>query len=195
MNRKLLPILALAALVLSACGVSEADIQLTVLAAETNAVGTVYAQLTQIALLTPSATFTLAATNTPAITNTPFATATTGLAAAPTGGCDVMTFVSDVTVPDGEEMSPNENFTKTWELKNDGTCEWTTAYTVAFDSGDQMGGPSSQPLTAAVAPGATGQISVELVAPATPGTYSSYWVIRNNAGQIFGSFFVQIKVV
>src|SRR3989304_6362362 len=94
MNRKLLPILALAALVLSACGVSEADIQLTVIAAETNAVGTVYAQLTQIAQLTPSATFTFAATNTPAITNTPQATATTGLAAAPTGGSAEMTFVS-----------------------------------------------------------------------------------------------------
>src|SRR3990172_3595461 len=100
---KLLPIgLALAAaLFLSACGLSEADVQATVSVAEANAIATVYAQFTQVALLTPSATNTLAATSTPAITNTPLPAATTGT--GPGGGttaCHVMTFFAEFTLSD-----------------------------------------------------------------------------------------------
>ena len=35
-------------------------------------------------------------------------------------------FVADVTVPDGARYDPNAAFTKTWRLRNIGTCTWTT---------------------------------------------------------------------
>lgn len=193
MSKRLILSLAIAALFLSACGMSEADVQATVTVAQGNAVGTVYAQYTEWALLTPSATNTLVPTSTPAITNTPFATATTASGGAATG-CDAMTFVSDVTVTDGEEIAANTPFTKTWQLKNSGTCDWSTAYQVVFSSGDQMGGPSSQTLSAAIAVGASGNVSVELIAPSTAGTYTGYWAVANAAGQAFGFFSVVIKV-
>jgi hypothetical protein len=188
-------VLTIAALFLSACGLSEADVQATVSVAELNAVNTVHAQYTEIALLTPSPTNTPVATSTPAITNTPAATATTGTG---TGGgastCNVMTFVADVTVSDGEEIAAGTPFTKTWQVKNDGTCDWTTAYLLVYSSGEQMSGPTSQPLAAAIPVGATGDISVQLTAPATAGDYTGWWAIADAAGAPFGFMSVVITV-
>ncbi len=42
-------------------------------------------------------------------------------------------FVADVTVPDGTRYDPGATFTKTWRLRNAGTCTWTTSYTMVFD--------------------------------------------------------------
>lgn len=196
MKKGLLISLSLAALVLSACGLSEADVQSTVTAAQGFAVGTVHAQYTEFALLTPSATNTMPPTSTPAFTATPALTATVGTGAGGGTGstCDVMTFVADVTVSDGEEIAAGTAFTKTWSVRNDGTCDWSTAYQVLYSSGDQMGGPSSQALPAAITVGATGNISVNLIAPATAGTYTGWWAIANASGQAFGYVSVVIEV-
>jgi hypothetical protein len=196
MTKKLLLCLSLAALLLASCGLSEADVQATVAVAQANAVTTVHAEYTQIALLTPSATNTLPPSPTPQPSPTSAVTATTGTGAGggATSGCDVMTFVSDVTVSDGEEIAAGTAFTKTWSLQNSGTCDWGPGYQVIFSSGDQMGGASATPITAPITVGATGNVSVELVAPAAAGTYTGYWAIANAAGQAFGFFSVLIEV-
>src|SRR5512135_3467629 len=49
--------------------------------------------------------------------------------------CDRAQFIADVTVPDGTRFSPGAAFTKTWRLKNVGTCTWSTSYTLVFSSG------------------------------------------------------------
>lgn len=166
---------------------------------QTAAAETVSAQQTQNALLTPSATntqpptATSTASLTPAVTNTPFATSTSSGGA--TGGCDVAQFVSDVTVPDGEDHAPDSTFVKTWKLRNAGTCSWSTTYSVVFVSGNSMGGPASQSLTATIAPGTTVDISLNLTAPHETGSYTGYWTLKNATGQTFGdSFYVQIDV-
>src|SRR5512134_797366 len=61
-------------------------------------------------------------------------------------------FVADVTIPDGTRFSPGTTFTKTWRLRNIGTCTWTTAYTMVFDSGTQMGSTTSVAFPSSVAP-------------------------------------------
>ncbi len=166
---------------------------------QTAAAETVSVQLTQSALLTPSATNTQAATSTstasltPAVSNTPLVTSTTSGGA--TGGCDVTDFVSDVTVPDGEDHAPDSTFVKTWRLRNAGTCNWSTSYSVVFVSGNSMGGPASQNLTATIAPNTTLDLSVNLTAPHEPGSYTGYWILKNSSGQTFAdSFYVQIDV-
>ena len=58
-------------------------------------------------------------------TNTPVPTAITY--------CDWAAFITDVTVPDGTQFAPGEVFTKTWRLKNIGTCTWTPDYDIAFE--------------------------------------------------------------
>ncbi|HLD94356.1 MAG TPA: NBR1-Ig-like domain-containing protein [Anaerolineales bacterium] len=195
MTRNLILSLALVSLLLTSCGLSETDVQSTVGAAVTNAVGTVNAQYTEIALLTPSATNTPLTTSTPMATNTPAGTPTTGaISGGSTSGCDVGSFVADVTVSDGDEIEAGTPFTKTWSVKNDGTCEWTTSYMLIFSSGDQMGGPTSTPLTAAVPVGSTTNISVSLTAPASPGSYTGYWAIANASGIGFTYLSVVITV-
>src|SRR5690349_5782138 len=48
--------------------------------------------------------------------------------------CDKVQFVADVTVPDGTNFPPKATFTKTWRLKNIGSCTWTTSYQIVFFS-------------------------------------------------------------
>lgn len=164
----------------------------------TAAAETVSAQFTANAQLTPSSTntplpsATLAATNTPAVSNTPAVVNTTSGGGG--SGCDAMGFVSDVTVPDGADFAPDAEFTKTWRLKNTGTCSWSTSYSLVFSSGNSMSGPANQALSASVAPNSTVDISVDLKAPSGQGTYTGYWALRNSSGQNFGSFYVIIDV-
>jgi hypothetical protein len=115
--------------------------------------------------------------------------------------CDWVAFVKDVTVPDGTTFAPGETFTKTWRLKNRGTCTWTPDYMLVFNNGAQMGGTTAVRLPAYVAPGQTIDISVTLTAPSTAGSYTGYWMLRNSSGTLFGTnekanipFYVDIKV-
>ncbi len=115
--------------------------------------------------------------------------------------CNVAKFIEDVNYPDNSEVEINQSFTKTWKLQNVGTCTWNSNYMLVFTTGDRMDGNSSQPLTnGTVAPGQTVNISVDLKAPATPGTYRGDWKLREPGGAIFSlttgkSFWVQIKAI
>jgi len=116
--------------------------------------------------------------------------------------CDQVKFVKDVTIPDDMDLEPGEAFTKTWRLENAGSCPWTIGYLLYFESGDIMGGPSSQDLTSQpVQPGDTIDVSVDLVAPEEIGTYQGNWKLRNVRGEGFGigeyskAFWVKINVV
>src|SRR5690554_1243411 len=76
-------------------------------------------------------------------------------------------FVADVTVPDGTRYDPGATFTKTWRLRNVGTCTWTTSYTMFHESGTAMGSTTSVNLPANTAPGQTVDVSVNMTAPST----------------------------
>jgi hypothetical protein len=108
------------------------------------------------------------------------------LPASAATACDWAQFVADVTVPDGTTYSPNATFTKTWRLKNIGTCTWTTSYSLVFESGTKMGGPTTVNLPKSVAPGQTVDISINLTAPASAGRYIGYWKFKNASGASFG---------
>lgn len=137
-------------------------------------------------------------TDTPTPTNTPTVTPT------PTEDipCNRVSFVKDVTVPDGKEYAPNTNFTKTWRLKNTGSCNWNNDYDLVFSSGDKMNGGDVVDITiGSVAPGDTVDISVDLKSPSSAGTYKGNWKLRSDDNQVFGlndsgnPFYVEIKVV
>lgn len=133
---------------------------------------------------TPAATATLAPTE--AVTATAPVSGTATGAATQAAGTDKADFVADTTVPDGTTFGPGQTFVKTWQLKNSGGNDWTTAYAVVFVRGDQMGGPASVPLSGTVAAGATAQVSVSLIAPTRLGSYTGFWMLRNAAGKLFG---------
>jgi uncharacterized protein YgiM (DUF1202 family) len=94
--------------------------------------------------------------------------------------------VADVTIPDGTVLNPGETFTKTWRLRNRGSCTWSTDYQLVFQSGTQFGETTSVNLPKSVAPQDTVDISVTLKAPNTGGHFFSYWMLRNASGALFG---------
>jgi len=150
--------------------------------------------------LTPTATGT-PLTSTPTMTGTLPSPTPSRTPTPQPAGCDRAQFLADVTIPDGTVFAPGAVFTKTWRLKNIGTCTWTTSYTLIFDTGAKMGGSDSLALPKSVAPGQTIDLSVTLTAPNTGGTFRGYWKFKNAAGVPFGigtdgtkSFWVEIKV-
>ena len=146
----------------------------------------------------------------PTVTSTPTTTSTatylppTATSIPPTATpipCYRVQFVADVTYPDGSILRPNSTFTKTWRLKNNGTCTWTSDFDLVFVSGSSMGAPSYVDFHTTVNPGGTIDLSVSMKAPSTPGTYAGYWKIRSASGVLFGwgangteAFWVKIKV-
>jgi hypothetical protein len=194
----------LAAVALSACGASDADLTPTVSVGQvsTQAVMTYQVQLTQTEIAkptmtptatlspTPAATFSLATAGTPAVLGT--AAATTGAGAS---ACYGMAFVDDVTIPDGTQMSPGESFTKTWQVSNTGTCAWEAGFTFNPVSGDSMGG-TAVTLNQRVEPGTQYEFSVPMVAPTNKtGEVTSTWQMADAQGNYFGDqIFVKINV-
>ncbi|MFZ0533883.1 MAG: NBR1-Ig-like domain-containing protein [Anaerolineales bacterium] len=138
-------------------------------------------------------------TNTPLPTNTPVPPTATPIPIP----CDRGQFVKDLSVPDNTEIAAGATFVKTWRIKNNGSCTWTSGYALVFYNGDAMSGPASAPITnGTVPPDSTLDISVTLIAPTTTGTYKGNWRLRNSGGALFGigenadqSFYVQIKSV
>jgi len=109
--------------------------------------------------------------------------------------CNHALFISE-TIEDGTDFDPNDNFTKTWRLKNDGTCTWNTNYKLKFASGDQMSGPANKNLTQSVAPGEQVDLSVGLKAPGSAGTYKGFWKVADDEGDYFvNNIWVEIEVI
>jgi hypothetical protein len=199
LGRQLLVPALLMVLLLSACGAAPADATPTmgVDAIFTAAFQTLEAQqATQLALTPPTNTpspspFPTLPPPSPASTLPPL----TGSTPLPGGSvCDNAAYVADVTIPDGTTIKAGEKFTKTWKIYNSGSCAWTTAYKIAFDSGEGMGGAATL-LSAAVPAGQQADISVVLTAPNTNGTFRGNWRMQNASGVGFGNVvYVEIKV-
>ncbi len=100
--------------------------------------------------------------------------------------CERATFVADITVPDGAFFTPGAAFTKTWRLKNSGSCAWTTSYNFVYYSGSQMSGPTVLRLPRVVSPGETVDLALNMVAPPVEGVYRGNWILQNASGALFG---------
>lgn len=155
---------------------------------------------TETPTLEPTAT-QVPPTATPVVpTQTPVVIVVTSFPTATPQPCNAIQFVADVTVPDGTPFSPGSSFTKTWRLKNVGTCTWNTGYDLVFVDGSAMGGPAAVDMPGSVAPGQVIDVSVNLTAPASPGSYRGNWKLRTDGGLLFGlgssgnPFYVDIKV-
>jgi hypothetical protein len=206
-------LLALACLALAGCnypGQSPVTPTLDV----TQVYETVQARLTEAIALTPSLTPSPSPTTAPTATVSPTAAPTSAPSATPVpvtptvrAGCDQASPGNpiDVTIPDDTQMQPGQAFSKTWRLRNTGTCTWTRDYAVVWFSGNsntELGAPASVALQGTVAPGESIDVTVDMVAPLSPATYQSNWKLRNAAGVLFGiggepglPFYVRIVVV
>ena len=96
-----------------------------------------------------------------------------------------MMYLNDVSLPDRTVLVPNMNATKTWRIKNTGTCTWDSTYTFNYVKGSVLG-PTSVKINKLVGPGESYEISVDLVTPAANGEYTSWWQMRSPNGTNFG---------
>jgi hypothetical protein len=197
-------ILIIGSLLLSACGATAATEIPTMTVnpdvIRTEAVATFVSDLTATAFAAP--------TNTPSPSATPLvtlsaATSTAGIgfgSTAPAGGvastasCYGLSFVRDVTIPDDTPVTPGQTFTKTWEVRNSGSCAWDSGFKFTFTGGEQMGG-TTYTLPSSVAAGALTQISVPMTAPNKTGKLRGNWRMSTASGQFFGDeVYVQVAI-
>jgi Ig-like domain from next to BRCA1 gene len=201
----LIPILVLAAATLACSRFAASTPQpaATLDALYTSAAQTLESMSTQAAVstqLSPTSTLSLSGpTLTPIVVNT--FTAVPPLATLPVTRCDAAAFVSDVTYPDGSNVSLSSAFTKIWRLKNVGTCTWTTSYGLVFVSGERFDAPTAVSMPTNVGPGQTVDLAVNMTAPNRSDHYRGYWKLRNASNVLFGigpsadgNFYVDINV-
>jgi hypothetical protein len=94
-------------------------------------------------------------------------------------------FVEDVTVPDDTLYNGGVSFRKTWRMRNDGECTWEPGVTWTHIGGALLGAES--PVAVELAePGRIVDVSVDMVAPTSPGTYTSFWRLQRPDGEYFG---------
>lgn len=117
-------------------------------------------------------------------------------------GCTNLAKLESETVPDNSIFGPNQEFVKTWTLRNIGTCIWNPEYSLIFARGERMSGSSPVPIGQSVPPGNTLQVFLPQTAPATAGVFQGDWMLRSTDGIQFGlgsdaktAFWVKIQVV
>ena len=187
MRKKLLVVSLFLVLLASACGSQAPGATVTPTMTETQS-----AQATETPVATESPSVQLSATPTleiPIATESP----SVQLNATPTPDTPIPTnppdctnsaaFVADVTIPDNSSVPAGSAFTKTWRIKNTGTCIWGPNYTLTHYSEERMLAPSSTPLSV-TSPNQTMDVSINLTAPNAAGSHRGYFVIKNPAGLI-----------
>ena len=205
MKLKFITFAVMATLLLAACAPATPIVPTPdVLAVRTSAAYTVVAEFTlTAAAFTPTPlppTETATPEPTPTETPTPaFATDPTQIALGTPGElCDNFSFdpaTVDVTILDGAQMTPGQDFVKTWKIKNTGICGWGAGYGLIYAGyADKMTG-EPVPLATLVEVGQEVDVSVNFKAPAAVGEYTSAWQMANALGVPFGkAIFVKIVV-
>ncbi len=205
MKLKLTMVILLVSLLASACASPEAPTQdptPDIAAVRTSAAGTVIAQFTLTAAAFTPTPAQPTETAAPEVTGTVTTATATGAFAQVTDVsgttialCDSLEFVADVNVPDDTNMSPGQDFLKTWRVRNAGSCPWGEGYELIYaDYANEMSG-QPQPLTQVVQPGQEVELSVQFTAPEQIGEYLSAWQLSNPAGVPFEDIiFVRIIV-
>jgi ABC-type amino acid transport substrate-binding protein len=107
---------------------------------------------------------------------------------------DGMAWVADLSLDDKNMtappvLQPGQAFTKSWRVRNAGTCAWSPDFSLTYRSGNvpaaKMGGSNFR-IGKAVAPGQTIDLSAKLVAPQAAGVYQGFWQMANAGGRPFG---------
>ena len=131
----------------------------------------------------PTGTARAAPSSTPKPSPSPSPTA---IPTVDTSGCSLgAAFEADVTIPDGTEIETGGSFSKTWRLRNTGTCEWGPGFLLRWTEGDQMGGAD----VLAIPPTSADQsadVTVDLVAPMEQGSYRGTWRMCVHQDDCFG---------
>jgi polar amino acid transport system substrate-binding protein len=105
-----------------------------------------------------------------------------------------MAYVADLNYDDKNMtappvMSPGQQFTKKWRVRNTGTCAWEPDFKLRFVSGNRPEAKMDAvpvPVGKRVERGQTVDLAANLRAPQNWGTYQAFWKMQDNQGKDFG---------
>jgi hypothetical protein len=104
----------------------------------------------------------------------------------PTPECsNLLTYLEDLTIPDGTAVRPGEMLDKRWMIQNNGTCNWNENYRLRLVSGPSLGVPEEQALYPARG-GTQAIIRLLFTAPDQLGLQRSAWQAYSPQGEAFG---------
>jgi hypothetical protein len=107
---------------------------------------------------------------------------------------DGLTFLNDLTIPDGTVVRAGDQLDKRWLVENSGNCNWMSDYRLRLVSGPAMDVPVEQALYPARG-GVQAELRMVFTAPAEAGLYRSAWQAYNSQGEAFGDpFFIEVVV-
>jgi hypothetical protein len=103
-------------------------------------------------------------------------------------GCNNLTYIADVSIPDGTVFDGGEDFDKIWRVQNTGTCMWDDGYQLVYIGGDEELDPYDLEFKFRdfVAAGATAELEIELTAPLSFGRFTATWQMQADSGEFFG---------
>jgi len=96
-----------------------------------------------------------------------------------------LTFMEDISIPDGTVIYPGDRIDKRWLVQNSGSCNWDERYRLKSISTAAL----NAPVELALFPARSGTktiIRILFTAPADPGNYQNAWQAYDPQGQSFG---------
>ena len=115
--------------------------------------------------------------------------------ATPTPECEpYLTYISDLSLPDGTIVEPGQTLDKRWQVENSGSCNWDKRYHLKLVAGPNLGASIDQALFPARSNTQT-MIRVTFTAPVESGVQRSAWQAHDPHGEPFGDqIFIEIAV-
>ena len=105
-----------------------------------------------------------------------------------------LTFMDDLSIPDGTAAASGEKLDKRWQVENSGSCNWDEQFRIRLVAGSSLGADTEQALYPARS-GTQAMIRIQFTAPQDPGTYRSAWQAHTASGEPFGDlFFIEFVV-
>jgi hypothetical protein len=149
---------------------------------------------TSLLTASPTVSATATAELKPVFTPQPSHTFTQAVPTSTLVCTDDLSFLNDLTIPDGTIVQPGSSLDKQWQIQNNGSCNWDDRYRLRLIAGDSLGATPEHTLFPARA-GSQAVIRIKFSAPQSPGVYVSEWQAYNPDGLPFGqSFFIKIVV-
>lgn len=96
-----------------------------------------------------------------------------------------LTFIADLSLPDGITAGTSVQLKKLWKVQNSGTCNWDVSYSFRLISGAEMSAGNTQRLYPARS-GTEAILEIDLVTPDEPGRYTATWQAFDPQDNPFG---------
>jgi hypothetical protein len=105
-----------------------------------------------------------------------------------------LTYIEDLTIPDGTVVQPGEAMDKRWLVSNSGTCNWDNQYRLKRIAGPDLGLAAEQSLFPARS-GTQASIRLLFIASDEAGAQRSAWQAYGPEGDSFGDpIFIDVIV-